>query len=82
MPTAIKSQPLKWHGGKSYQAKHIISHMPPRCKNPNAPAPGDAGWLHYVEPFFGGGAVLFAQDPEGISEVVKCSCYLEPKDSR
>jgi DNA adenine methylase len=43
--------------------------MPPRVKNPNAPAPDDPGWLHYVEPFFGGGAVLFAQDPEGISEV-------------
>ena len=26
--------------------------------------------MHYVEPYFGGGAVLLAQDPEGISEVV------------
>lgn len=43
--------------------------MPPRCKNPNAPTPGDPGWLHYVEPYFGGGSVLLANDPEGISEV-------------
>ncbi len=50
--------PLKWHGGKQYLAKWIISHMPPRTD-----------WLHYVEPYFGGGAVLLAQDPEGISEV-------------
>ena len=44
--------------------------MPPRCKNPNAPASDDAGWLHYVEPYLGGGSVLLANDPEGISEVV------------
>lgn len=66
----IKSQPLKWHGGKTYQAPWIIGLMPPRVKNPNAPAADDPGWLHYVEPYFGGGAVLLAQDPEGISEVV------------
>lgn len=62
-------QPLKWHGGKSYLADWIISLMPPRCKKPNAPTPDDPGWLHYVEPYFGGGAVLLANDPEGISEV-------------
>jgi hypothetical protein len=43
--------------------------MPPRVKNPNKPAADDPGWLHYVEPYFGGGAVLLALDPEGISEV-------------
>ncbi|MGC3968922.1 MAG: DNA adenine methylase [Pirellulales bacterium] len=64
------SNPLKWHGGKTYLAKTIIAHMPPRCKNPNNPADDDAGWLHYVEPYAGGLAVLFANDPEGISEVV------------
>lgn len=66
----IKAGPLKWHGGKMYLADWIISLMPPRAKNPNAPASDDPGWLHYVEPFFGGGAVLLAQDPNGISEVV------------
>ena len=65
MDTAIKR-----HGGKSYLAKAIIAAMPPRCKNPNKPADDDPGWLHYVEPYFGGGSVLFANDPEGISEVV------------
>lgn len=64
------SNPLKFHGGKSYLAKWIIGLMPPRCKNPNKPADDDLGWVHYVEPYAGGLAVLFAQDPEGISEVV------------
>jgi DNA adenine methylase len=61
--------PLKWHGGKHYLAPKIVALMPPH--------------LHYVEPFFGGGAVLFARDPDepslfagdvahlrGVSEVV------------
>ena len=58
--------PLKWHGGKYYLAAKIVGLMPSH--------------LHYVEPFFGGGAVLFARDPEdndlwlfpnqGVSEVV------------
>jgi len=64
------SAPLKWHGGKSYLAKWIVSLMPERCRTPNSPSKGDKGWVAYVEPFFGGGAVLFANDPEGISEVV------------
>lgn len=63
------TKPIKWHGGKDYLADWIISHFPARCKNPNNPSPDDPGWLHYVEPFFGGGSVLLAQDPEGISEV-------------
>jgi DNA adenine methylase len=42
--------PLKWHGGKHYLARRIVALMP--CH------------LHYVEPFFGGGAVLLARDPE------------------
>jgi len=62
--------PLKWHGGKHDLATWIISLMSPRCKNPNAPAPDDPGWLHYVEAYAGGLAVLLANDPEGISEVV------------
>jgi DNA adenine methylase len=48
--------PLKWHGGKSYLAKQIVDMMPPH--------------LHYVEPYFGGGSVLFEKDSYGKSEVV------------
>jgi DNA adenine methylase len=47
--TANNNPPLKWHGGKHYLARRIIERMPPH--------------LHYVEPFFGGGQVLFARDP-------------------
>lgn len=61
--------PLKYHGGKSYLASRIIAMMPPRCANPNAPAADDPGYLHYVEPYAGGLAVLLANDPIGISEV-------------
>ena len=43
------TQPIKWHGGKHYLADWIIGNMPPH--------------LHYVEPYFGGGAVLLARDP-------------------
>lgn len=50
------SLPLKWHGGKQYLADRIISMMPSH--------------LHYVEPYFGGGAVLFRKPCEGVSEVV------------
>jgi len=42
--------PLKWHGGKYYLAKEIVAMMPPH--------------LAYVEPFFGGGQVLFARDSQ------------------
>ena len=49
-------QPLKWHGGKYYLRQWIIGLMPPH--------------LHYVEPFFGGGAVLLARQPIGVSEVI------------
>ncbi len=52
-----------------YLAPWIIEHFPERCRNPNAPASDDTGWLHYVEPFFGGGSVLLTNDPTGISEV-------------
>ena len=64
--TVEMNLPLKWHGGKYYLASRIVSLMPPH--------------LHYVEPFFGGGAVLLARNPEdpalwllphkGVSEVV------------
>ncbi len=44
---SIKNKPLKWHGGKSYLAKWIIERFPPHT--------------HYVEPYFGGGAVLLSK---------------------
>jgi len=47
--------PLKMHGGKSYLADRIVDLMPKH--------------LHYCEPYFGGGSVLLAKDPEGVSEV-------------
>ena len=50
------SPPLKWHGGKHYLAKRLVALMPAH--------------IHYVEPYFGGGSVLLAKDPEGVSEVV------------
>ncbi len=50
------SAAIKWHGGKQYLADRIIDLMAPH--------------VHYVEPFFGGGAVLLAKDGVGISEVV------------
>lgn len=67
--TGVDSRPLKWHGGKDNLAERIIGLFPPRCQHPGNPDPDDPGWVHYVEPYFGGGAVLFANDPEGISEV-------------
>jgi len=62
--------PGKWHGGKGPIASQIVALFPRRCRNPNNPDPCDKGWLHYVEPYYGMGAVLLANDPEGISEVV------------
>jgi DNA adenine methylase len=64
------SPPLKWHGGKHYLAEKIVAAMPARCKKPNDPDENDPGWLHYCEPYFGGGSVLLVNDPTGISEVV------------
>jgi DNA adenine methylase len=63
---AAINPPLKWHGGKHYLARRIVALLPEH--------------IHYVEPYFGGGAVLLARDPEdsrlwmrphqGVSEVV------------
>jgi DNA adenine methylase len=50
------TQPLKWHGGKHYLAKHILPRM--------------VEHVHYVEPYFGGGSVLLNKDPAGVSEVI------------
>lgn len=53
------TQPLKWHGGKSYLAKWIVSHYPPR----NA-------YTHSLKGCAGGLATLFIDDPDGKSETV------------
>lgn len=60
----MKSAPLKWHGGKTYLASKIISLFPKHA--------------HYVEPFFGGGAVFFSKPDsliEGHSEVINDRYY-------
>lgn len=49
-----KSGPIKWHGGKSYLAPKIRALFPKHTR--------------YVEPFFGGGAVLLSGDGEGVAE--------------
>lgn len=54
------NSPLRWHGGKHYLAPWIVSLMPKH--------------IHYVEPYFGGGSVLLAKDPEGVSEVANDLC--------
>ncbi|MDM4014674.1 DNA adenine methylase [Roseiconus lacunae] len=57
--------PIKWHGGKHYLADRIIGLMPDH--------------VHYVEPFFGGGAVLFRKPAamvEQHSEVIN-DAYVE-----
>jgi DNA adenine methylase len=46
---ATVTPPLKLHGGKRYVAERVLELMPRH--------------LNYVEPFFGGGQVLFARDP-------------------
>jgi len=54
--------PIKWHGGKSYLAKKIVDLLPQRD--------GERPWYLWREPFFGGGAVTLAIDPDGLSEAV------------
>ncbi len=49
---------LKYHGGQGRVANRIVS-IAKRAEH-----------LHYVEPYFGGGAVLFRKPFDGISEVV------------
>jgi hypothetical protein len=47
--------PLKWHGGKHYLAAKIVDLMPSH--------------IHYVEPYFGGGAVLLAKNPKALAKL-------------
>lgn len=51
--------PLKWHGGKTYLAKWIISNFPDRDS-----------YTHYLEAYAGGLAVLFEHDPTNKSETI------------
>jgi DNA adenine methylase len=46
---------LRWQGSKSRMLKHILPLIPPH--------------VCYCEPFFGGGAVLFAK-PRASTEVI------------
>lgn len=56
----MKSNPLKWHGGKSYLVPWIQKHYP---------VPGT--YTHSLKPCAGGLATLFADDfDEGVSEAV------------
>lgn len=76
----MKSNPLKWHGGKSYLANWIRKHYPPR------------GSYNRSGKAYGGGlATLFKDDPEGVSEYVNdCdgdlmsfwSCLAHPERSQ
>lgn len=52
------NSPLKWHGGKHYLAKQLIAMMPDQST-----------YTHYIEPYAGSLAVLFARNPIG-SEIV------------
>lgn len=51
------TKPLKWHGGKAYLADWIVGLMPRKH-------------TLYLEPFVGGGAVLFRKSPDGVAEVI------------
>lgn len=52
----MASSPIKYHGGKSYQADMIVRLMPTH--------------RNYVEPYCGGASVLFAKDPANTSEII------------
>lgn len=52
-------KPVKWHGGKDYLAKWILSYFP-----------GRETYTHYNETHAGGLSVLFNHDPHGKSEAV------------
>lgn len=57
--SGVNTPEVALSGGKHYLAPHIIARFPPH--------------IHYVEPYFGGGQVLFAKPEhliEGHSEVV------------
>lgn len=66
MSTAIRNQPMKWHGGKSYLAKWIHSHAPPSVIDDP-----EHGYTHRNITNFGCGGEFWNWMPvEGISEAV------------
>lgn len=70
----IKSQPIKWHGGKSYLANWIHSLAPPSCVEDSV-----NGYTHRNIAFAGGLGEFWNWNPiEGISETVNdlnCRLY-------
>lgn len=50
------TQPIKIHGGKHYLAPKIVALFP-------------RSYITYCEPYFGGGSVMFAANPNGHSEI-------------
>lgn len=52
----MKKKAISYHGGKAYLAKTIIEKFPSHT--------------HYVEPYFGGGAVFFEKRYDNVSEVI------------
>jgi DNA adenine methylase len=68
-PVPFKSLPLKRYGAKVKLAAKIVAMFPPRVKNPNKPDPDDRGYVHFVDVCGGSAAVLFAHNPDCISEV-------------
>lgn len=66
---------IKYHGGKSYLAKYIVSLFPKHKR--------------YVEPYFGGGSVFFEKEPVGAEfvndlnrELIDFWCVLRDTPSR
>lgn len=60
--TTNMRSPIKYFGGKHYLAPVIIQQMQ------------HVAHCHYVEPFFGGGSVLFARDPNYAWNKVRPGC--------
>jgi hypothetical protein len=70
MTNVVSSQPLKWHGGKSYLASWLHSLAPPACMNARDSNDG-FGYTHRNIVFAGGLGEFWNWLPyEGISETV------------
>jgi len=62
LETAHVRSPIKWVGGKSRVARRIVASFPPHTT--------------YVEPFFGGGSILFAKEPSPVEVVNDTNNFL------